>query len=125
MAINFAKSKNDGHWGFAVVNIREKIISFYDSIRNYGRDYYNGHCVCEDVRKFIRTTNFISNIPACEWQLDYPETPQQTDGSSCGVFACQLAKQISRNHQLTLETKDISFLRKEMTCELTLGVLFM
>ena len=49
------------------------------TVKNMGRDYYNGHCVCEDVKKFLRSTNYIKNIPACEWQLQYSETPQQTD----------------------------------------------
>ena len=123
--INFTKSEHDAHWAFSVVDVKNKTISFYDSIKNLSRDYYNGHCVCLDVKKFMRSTNFIRDIPACDWKLEYPETPQQTDGNSCGVFCCQLAKQLSRNQLLKLETKDIPFLRKEMTCELSLGVLFM
>ena len=123
--INFTKSEHDVHWAFSVVDVKNKTISFYDSVKNMSRDYYNGHCVCQDVKKFLRSTNFIRDIPACDWKLEYPETPQQTDGNSCGVFCCQLAKQLSRNQLLKLETKDIPFLRKEMTCELSLGVLFM
>ena len=77
--INFAEIKNDAHWGFSVVDVKTKSKSFYDSIENMGRENYNGHCVCEDVKKFLRSTNYIRNIPACEWQLQYSETPQQTD----------------------------------------------
>ena len=124
VAINFSKIDDDsGHWGFAVVHTKDRVIKFYDSIKNFAINY-NGHCVCDEVRKFLRSTNFISNIPACEWQIEYPETPQQQDADSCGVFACQLAKQISRSQQLDLDTKDIPYLRKEMTCEIALGVLF-
>ena len=32
IALNFARSKNDGHLGFAVVNVRDRIIKFYDKI---------------------------------------------------------------------------------------------
>ena len=51
-----------GHWGFAVVNVRDNAIKFYDSIKNCDVDFNGGHCVCNDVRSFLRTTNFISKI---------------------------------------------------------------
>ena len=100
-----------------------RVIKFYDSIKNFGLSL-NGHCVCEDVRRFLRSTNFFSNIAACQWQLEYPETPQQQDSSSCGVFACQIAKQLSRSQSIKIKTSDISYLRKEMTCEIAFGILF-
>ena len=54
-AIHFAKSEDNADWGFAVVDVR--VISFYGSIKSCGVDY-NGHCVCSDIRSFLRTTNF-------------------------------------------------------------------
>jgi len=124
IAINFKDISGDiGHWGFAVVYVKDQVIKFYDSIKNFGLTL-NGQCVCNDVRRFLRSSNFISNIADCQWQLEYPETPQQLDSSSCGVFACQIAKKISRSKSLELKTQDISYLRKEMTCEIALGVLF-
>ena len=112
-----------GHWAFAAVYVNAKVIKFYDSIKNFGLSL-NGHCVCEDIRRFLRSTNFFSNIAACQWQLEYPETPQQQDTSSCGVFACQIAKQLSNSQSLNIKTGDIPYLRKEMTCEIALGILF-
>ena len=111
------------HWAFVVVFVYQKKIKLFDSIKNYGRTV-NGHCVCDDVRQFLTTTNVISDADEFEWQAEYPETPQQNDGYNCGVYTCQLAKQISRGQQLIINERDIPYLRKEMVVEIVLGHLF-
>ena len=111
------------HWGFAVVHVNKKIIKFYDSLKNMGKQI-NGHCVCEDIRQFLTTTNFICDVDEFGWQFEYPYTPQQNDKSSCGVYTCQLAKQISRSQELKLSATDIPHLRKEMVVEVVSGYLF-
>ena len=113
------EKKKIGHWVIAVVSNNVQKIKLYDLVENFGVTL-NGHCVFEDVTKFLKTSNYISNMAACQWQLEYPETPQQEDSSSCGVFACQIAKQIPRSQKIELKTSDISYLRKEMTCEIAL-----
>ena len=111
------------HWAFAVVHVNKKINKFYDSLKNMGKQI-NGHCVCEDIRQFLTTTNFICDVDEFGWQFEYPYTPQQNDKSSCGVYTCQLAKQISRSQELKLSATDIPHLRKEMVVEVVSGYLF-
>ena len=91
IAINFTE-EDIGNWAFAAVYVNDHVIKFYDSVKNFGLTL-NGHCICKDVRQFLRSTNFFSNIAAYQWQFEYSETPKQEDCSSCGVFACQIAKQ--------------------------------
>ena len=59
IAINFTDEDGlIGHWAFAAVYVNDRVIKFYDSIKNFGSTL-NGHCVCEDVRRFLRSTNFF------------------------------------------------------------------
>ena len=55
------------------------------TLKTMGKDV-NGHCVCEDLRQFLTTTNFIYDADEFGWQVEYSYTPHQNDTCSCGVY---------------------------------------
>ncbi|RLN89587.1 hypothetical protein BBJ28_00008512 [Nothophytophthora sp. Chile5] len=59
------------------------------------------------------------------WELvtTAPDTPQQSNGSDCGVFSCMFADYISQNKALTFSQKDMEFHRHRMVLHVTQGEL--
>ena len=63
--------------------------------------------------------------PEIDWQFENATyCPQQPDSFSCGVYVCQVAKQISRSEELMINEEYLPTIRKEMVAEISLGGLF-
>jgi len=110
------------HWVFLVVSVSEKKIIYYDSIKKK-KQFAHGYC--DHVKQFLGCSNYISNVaPEIDWQFENACCPQQSDGFSCGVYVCQVAKQISRSEELMINEEYLPTIRKEMVAEISLGGLF-
>merc|ERR1712050_244919 len=74
------------HWTMACIDIVEHQITFYDSMGSAGRQYL------EMLKSYVNSEHenkkgsYLDDID--EWELISPgrKTPQQENGSDCGVF---------------------------------------
>lgn len=104
------------HWALAVINNKEKRFQYFDSLSSRGnapalqllRTYMK-----EEGKKLGSPINFESY----EMQAAIP-SPQQNNGSDCGVFTCICANYISKGKQLTYSQKDMKIIRKNMAYEI-------
>ena len=79
---------------------------------------------CRHVKQFLYS-NYLSNIASyIHWQFENANALQQTDDVNCGVYICQVAKQISRSEELQVKQQHLPKTRKEMVAEIVLGFLF-
>ena len=109
------------HWSLGVVFIGTSTICYYNSI-NPGNNF--GHGVCDSIKQFLISSNYFSDADKFVWHFNYPPTPQQVDGHSCGVYICQFAKQIAKGKNLKIVVENLPNIRKEMVAEIALGILF-
>ncbi|KAF8002822.1 hypothetical protein HF325_002067 [Metschnikowia pulcherrima] len=58
-------------------------------------------------------------LPQIAYKL-YPnmKTPQQQNGSDCGVFTCTVAKHLAENLPLSFSQKDMPLIRRRMAFEI-------
>ncbi|KAE8878634.1 hypothetical protein PF005_g16177 [Phytophthora fragariae] len=108
------------HWCMAVIFMTEKRIQYYDSMLGSGAAclkillrYLHDESEHKKKQKFDEEG----------WELVTctPDTPQQNNGSDCGVFSCMFADYLSQNKPLTFKQKDISFHRHRMVLHVSRG----
>lgn len=101
------------HWMLVVIEIRNKRIVFYDSLKNDGSvimhlvlEYLN----CESVARVGR--------PIDEWQwsmVNATAFSKQLNSYDCGVYVCKFAKQIFSNEWDTLP---MNVVRRQISAEI-------
>ncbi|GLD99130.1 hypothetical protein PINS_up007847 [Pythium insidiosum] len=110
------------HWCLAVIFMTDKRIQYYDSMDGSGQ-----RCL-EVLLKYLHDEMEHKKkqaFDASDWRLvqSTPDTPQQENGSDCGVFACTFADYLSRNLPLTCKQKDMEFHRHRMALHIVQGEL--
>merc|ERR1712159_30806 len=84
------------HWTVAVIDFGLREIIFYDSMGGRGDQW------CELPKDYLKEEHMNKkNKPMLdieEWTLKSPgrKSPQQDNGSDCGVFTCCMAENYSR-----------------------------
>ncbi|KAG6609116.1 putative SUMO protease [Phytophthora cinnamomi] len=108
------------HWCMAVIFMTEKRIQYYDSMHGSGAQclkvlfrYLHDESEHKKKQKFDEEG---WELVACT-----PDTPQQNNGSDCGVFSCMFADYLSQSKPLTLKQKDIPFHRHRMVLHVSRG----
>ena len=99
------------HWCLAVVHVREKRIQYYDSMGGPGTYYLRAlqRWVVDEMKH-----KKGEDIDPEEWRLQptTSDTPQQKNGSDCGVFTSMCADYLSEDLQLSdFAQRDIPRLR--------------
>ena len=106
---------NNTHWYLAVVNLRDKRVEFYDSMRESVREQ-----ALETLLGWLEQTypaRFKTAFPSSEWStLTNPpgSVPQQGNGRDCGVFTCLFAAYCSLDAPFNFSQADIQLLRHYM-----------
>ncbi|XP_074009717.1 sentrin-specific protease 2 [Numenius arquata] len=106
------------HWTLAVIDIREKIIKYFDSMGQ------KGDAICQILLKYLQEEsrekrNVELNIS--EWTIHSMaphEIPQQLNGSDCGVFTCKYADYISRDKPMNFTQTHMPYFRRKMVWEI-------
>ena len=113
------------HWTLVVVSIKEKSVIFCDSYSSNS----SANEISFQIMRYLQFesvmhTGQILNLNDWKFSLmNYMEKfPFQTDGSSCGVYVCAMARAIIYNTALPTENNLISF-RRLMANEISLGYL--
>ncbi|TYZ58311.1 hypothetical protein PybrP1_004686, partial [[Pythium] brassicae (nom. inval.)] len=110
------------HWCMAVIFVTEKRIQYYDSMSGSGTT-----CLkvllryLHDEMEHKKSAKFDAE----GWELVTTEdgTPQQANGSDCGVFSCMFADFVSLNKPLSFSQKDMEFHRSRMVLRIVQGAL--
>ncbi|KAF1776760.1 Protein kinase, ATP binding site [Phytophthora cactorum] len=115
------------HWCMAVIFMTEKRIQYYDSMHGSGAACLKvllvAHCLharyLHDESEHKKKQKFNEE----GWRLvtTTPDTPQQNNGSDCGVFSCMFADYLSQNKPLSFVQKDIPFHRHRMVLHVSRG----
>lgn len=104
------------HWALAVVDNEYKTITYYDSLSSNGN-----LSALLLIKDYMIQEGKKNNSP-----IDYEEfeiqpnfkTPQQQNGSDCGVFTCICAKYIATSKPLTYSQNDMKIFRRRMSYEI-------
>ncbi|EEY61940.1 SUMO protease, putative [Phytophthora infestans T30-4] len=104
------------HWCMAVIFMTEKRIQYYDSMHGSGAAclkvllrYLHDESEHKKKQKF--------NDEGWELVTTTPDTPQQNNGSDCGVFSCMFADYLSQN-KVRLAGDDVFTSRLICRCRL-------
>ncbi|NXJ91985.1 SENP2 protease, partial [Corythaixoides concolor] len=106
------------HWVLVVIDIRNKIIKYLDSMAE------NGDKICETLFQYLQEESQERRnveLTFSEWtihSMESYEIPQQYNESDCGVFMCKYADYISQDKPLTFTQDDMPYFRKKMVWEI-------
>ncbi|KAK8844621.1 hypothetical protein IAR55_006468 [Kwoniella newhampshirensis] len=117
------------HWTACAVNFDKKRVEYYDSM---GDGTGNRAGVFRAVRGYLDAEHREKKGQPFDftgWENHFNEnTPQQDNGSDCGVFSCQTLEMITRGRDLVKQgfeftAKDMPFMRRLMIWEIGKGKL--
>jgi len=106
------------HWTLAVINFSARRFEYYDSLRG-GPDMVLVH-----LRRWLEDEHLAKKeqpYDTAEWTdivWARGETPQQRNGSDCGVFMSRTADYLSRGAIIDFSQEDMPFLRRRMVFEI-------
>ncbi|EER35998.1 conserved hypothetical protein [Candida tropicalis MYA-3404] len=117
----FEKSKvlvpvniSNTHWALAVIDNLEKTISYYDSLNTVG----NPRAVQNLAIYMDGEANRLNRDKITYELIPHVKSPQQKNGSDCGVFTCTAARYIAENKPLGYSQNDMKVIRRRMVYEI-------
>ncbi|OCF33153.1 hypothetical protein I316_05198 [Kwoniella heveanensis BCC8398] len=117
----FPINMDNMHWTACAVNFEKKRIEYYDSMGDYSRKRNTR------VREYLQAEHKEKKgtpFDLTGWSDEFNEnTPQQDNGSDCGVFSCQTLEMISRGRDLVsngfeFTARNMAFFRRLMVYEI-------
>ncbi|WVW81658.1 hypothetical protein I302_103653 [Kwoniella bestiolae CBS 10118] len=112
------------HWTACAINLKEKRIEYYDSMGDFGA-HRNG--IFRRVRGYLNDEHKERKKTPFDfegWTEEFNDnTPQQDNGSDCGVFSCQTLEMITRgrdlkNQPFEFTSENMPFFRRLMVWEI-------
>ncbi len=107
---------NGNHWALSLVDIEQRIIKYYDSMKESEMDI---NIICSKLENVFN--NFIRDDRA--WMLIDGRAPRQGNSYDCGVFVCRFMSYLSRGEVFDFEQSDMEYFRKMISVELLTGEL--
>ncbi|EYE92932.1 SUMO protease ULP1 [Aspergillus ruber CBS 135680] len=106
---------NSAHWTLMVVKPTEKSIEYFDSLGSASPHHV---AIVKDWLRGELSARYIEE----EWSVVPTVSPQQDNGSDCGVFLLSTAKAVSIGIEpLSYGARDIPLLRRKIVVELMAG----
>ena len=104
------------HWCLAVIDMRNKEITYYDSLSGTNYD-----CLLT-LKKYLSDESMDKlkkPLDTMDFKIKHMDNiPLQTNHSDCGVFVCKFAEYISRRADINFTQKDMPQFRKTMVYEI-------
>lgn len=103
------------HWYLAEIQIRQKKITLYDSLRR------NNTKTLELLTDFVvqESKSQHYKFEIAHWQIQQNQnTPIQTNGTDCGVFMCAIAEYLTRESKLNFSQNHMDYFRKKIAYEI-------
>ena len=107
------------HWTLVVINFRAKRFEYYDSLRGSGATYLRTlrRWLGEEHKDKKGGAEYdTSGWSDVTWKQG--ETPQQHNGSDCGVFMTRTADYLARDAQLDFTQEEMEYWRRRMVLEI-------
>ncbi|XP_024528393.1 sentrin-specific protease 3 isoform X1 [Selaginella moellendorffii] len=121
----FPVNHNNVHWSLVAAHLKNHRIEYYDSLlcKSKTKAYIR---IMKSVDEYLREegANKHSMTSVQNWQLCVVDNiPQQTDGSSCGVFICAYAEHLTRGQSppFYFSSSDIYNIQAKMTTQMLRG----
>merc|ERR1719239_163603 len=113
------------HWCLAVVDVDQKIITYYDSMGG------NNEACVKALAAYLEKEHQDKNLHKDQPPLDTSDwskviakkIPQQMNGSDCGMFTCKFAEYKSRRARFTFSQIDMPYFRRRMVYEIVKNTL--
>lgn len=106
---------NSAHWTLMVVKPTEKSIEYFDSLGSASPRHV---AIVKDWLRGELSARYVEE----EWLVVPTVSPQQDNGSDCGVFLLSTAKAVSVGIEpLSYGARDIPLLRRKIVAELMAG----
>jgi len=97
------------HWTLATIDMKNKCICNYDSLHGMKSHYLT------ILHDYLKRESSAKGIKDIQWQLQYvTNSPQQKNGSDCGVFTCITAEHLTRKASLSFSQEDMPYYRRRM-----------
>jgi sentrin-specific protease 1 len=126
------------HWSLVVVDLHNKVMSYYDSLKWDGSEYMR---VLTPLFEYLvrgeRLSNTLSTIQQNdnlgseytgsvnsqnEWEYrNIKNIPKQENSWDCGVYLCKYMEYISRNEEINFSQEDMNYFRIQIAHELLEG----
>ena len=104
---------NQSHWVVVVVDLRKKVVRFYDPYHSLITEYADG--IFQYLKDLHKELNGSALPDVEEWRIVYaPEGPTQTNGYDCGIFAMLLCDFLSKGKHPDYEEADMKMWRKHI-----------
>ncbi|KAE8378132.1 hypothetical protein BDV26DRAFT_262120 [Aspergillus bertholletiae] len=111
----FVPVHNSAHWTLIVIKPLERTIEHFDSLGSLSHRHVG---VMKDWLRNELGPNYVEE----EWRILPSVSPQQDNGSDCGVFLLSTAKAVAIGLEpLSYCARDIVLLRKKIVAELMAG----
>jgi Ulp1 family protease len=133
------------HWSLVVVELHNRTMTYYDSLRWNGREYMKtlSHLFAEylsrvkpddEGNKTISTINAADRVIDLnsefsddqnnDWEFKAAiDIPTQENSYDCGVFLCKYMDYISRGETINFTQQEMGYFRLLMTVEILEGKL--
>ncbi|XP_050538230.1 sentrin-specific protease 1-like [Daktulosphaira vitifoliae] len=108
-----------GHWILTVVNVPERTVTSYDSLKCYDGPY------SMVLKEYLTDWEMDKKGAASSWTLKIGETTRQTNGYDCGPFTVELAEKMSRGDTTPINASLMSSVRLRHREEIIAGQLFL
>ncbi|WWD05966.1 hypothetical protein V865_004051 [Kwoniella europaea PYCC6329] len=117
------------HWTACAINLAKKRIEYFDSMGDYGNHRAD---IFKRIRGYLNDEHQDKKKKPFDfsgWTNEFNEnTPQQDNGSDCGVFSCQTLEMITRGRDLKEQSfefasENMPFFRRLMVWEIGNGKL--
>ncbi|XP_043285705.1 sentrin-specific protease 1-like [Venturia canescens] len=108
------------HWCLAIINMRSKTITYYDSFKGENPRYLQ--TLLQYVIAEAQAKGEVV-VESSQWSLTTKkDIPRQLNGYDCGVFICQYAnKYEAANREMSFSQEEIPQVRQRMMRELQMG----
>jgi len=104
------------HWCLAVVDIRAKTVTYYDSLLG------DNHQCTNALRDYIAAEYLAkkkSPLDIQNWKMIIEkDIPEQLNGCDCGVFTCKYAEYVSQDKGFDFDQGDMPYFRRRMIWEM-------
>ncbi|XP_050538666.1 uncharacterized protein LOC126904063 [Daktulosphaira vitifoliae] len=107
------------HWILTVVNVPEKTVTSYDSLKSYDGPYPMV------LKEYLTDWEMDKKGAASSWILKIGETTRQTNGYDCGPFTVELAEKMARGDTTPINASLMPSVRLRHREEIIAGQLFL
>ncbi|KAI1723736.1 sentrin-specific protease [Ditylenchus destructor] len=104
------------HWCLAVVDLKEKCITYYDSMLGSDQGCLN---LIKDYLKLEHKDKKHEEYDTSDWKtVCRKDIPRQLNGSDCGMFSCKFAEFASRRAEIVFDQRNMPYYRRRMVYEI-------